>query len=588
MKPSLPRFSFAALQPLGRALMLPIAVLPVAGLMLRLGQPDLAFVPGLHQVGPLIAAAGDAIFHNLGLLFAIGVAVGFARDGNGAAGLAGAVCFLVASNGAQALIQPPAEAITGMSGKAVDLAKAAFRAQALFRLGVPLGILSGLVGGVFYNRLSGVKLPEYLAFFGGRRLVPIVSGFAGLVLALAFGLGWGALSAGMDNLSRLVVTAGPLGLFIYGVLNRLLIVTGLHHILNNIAWFIIGDFHGATGDLNRFFAGDPNAGAFMSGFFPVMMFGLPAACLAMYRSARPDRRKAVGGMLLSLALTSFLTGVTEPIEFSFMFLAPTLYLLHALLTGAAMVLMDALHVRLGFGFSAGLFDYLLNFDRATRPWLLLPVGAAYFALYYGLFRIAIVRFDLKTPGREPADAVPAAAPAASDRAGAFVEALGGAANLKSVDACTTRLRLVVADQARIDEPALKALGARGVVRPSPQDLQVVLGPQADQVAGEIRAALALPPGPAALVQVESPAVAAPKAEAAALLEALGGADNLISAHAASSRLRVELKQPSAVDEPALRRLGARGLVWPSAKVAHLVLGPGAEALGAALQAALGA
>ena len=571
MKPL--RFSLSALQPLGRALMLPIAVLPVAGLLLRLGQPDLAFVPGLGLIGPLIAAAGDAIFHNLGLLFAIGVAVGFARDGNGAAALAGAVCFLVASNGAQALIHPPADVAAGMTGKAADLAKAAFRAQALFRLGVPLGILSGLVGGVFYNRFAGVRLPEYLAFFGGRRFVPIASGFAGVALALAFGLGWGALSGGIDGLSRLVVTAGPLGLFVYGVLNRLLIVTGLHHILNNIAWFIVGDFHGATGDLNRFFAGDPSAGAFMSGFFPVMMFGLPAACLAMYHAARPERRKAVGGMLLSLALTSFLTGVTEPIEFSFMFLAPALYVLHALLTGAAMAVMDALHVRLGFGFSAGLFDYLLNFDRATRPWLLLPVGAAYSALYYGLFRFAIARFDLKTPGREPAEALPGAAPA-GDRPGAFIAALGGAANLVSVDACTTRLRLVVADQGKVDEPALKALGSRGLVRPSPRDLQVVLGPQADQIAQEIRAALA------------APALASSPVDVSGLLEALGGVANLASVQAASSRLRLEVRERSRIDETALNRLGARGLVWPSAKVAHLILGPGAGSVADALRARL--
>ena len=573
MKPL--RFSLSALQPLGRALMLPIAVLPVAGLLLRLGQPDLAFVPGLGLIGPLIAAAGDAIFHNLGLLFAIGVAVGFARDGNGAAGLAGAVCFLVASNGAQALIHPPADVAAGMTGKTADLANAAFKAQALFRLGVPLGILSGLVGGVFYNRFAGVRLPEYLAFFGGRRFVPIASGFAGVALALAFGMGWGALSGGIDGLSRLVVTAGPVGLFVYGVLNRLLIVTGLHHILNNIAWFIVGDFHGATGDLNRFFAGDPSAGAFMSGFFPVMMFGLPAACLAMYHAARPERRKAVGGMLLSLSLTSFLTGVTEPIEFSFMFLAPALYVLHALLTGVSMAVMDALHVRLGFGFSAGLFDYLLNFDRATRPWLLLPVGAAYSAVYYGLFRLAISRFDLKTPGREPLDALPAAAPAAgTDRAGAFVAALGGAANLVSVDACTTRLRLLVADQSKVDEPALRALGARGLVRPSPRDLQVVLGPQADQTSQEIRASLAAPTRGASMGDISG------------LLKALGGAANLASVQAAASRLRLEVRDPARIDEAALQRLGARGLVWPAPKVAHLILGPGAGALADALSAQL--
>ena len=384
--------SVGALQPLGRALMLPIAVLPVAGLLLRLGQPDLLNID-------FIAAAGNAVFHSLGLLFAIGVAVGFAKDGNGAAGLAGVVCFLVATNGAEALIAAP-QATAGIDAKTAALIAADYRTQALFKLSVPLGILSGVIAGNFYNRFPGDQgLPDYLAFFGGRRFVPIVSGLAGLVLAAVFGLAWTSLDTAIDGLSRLIIGAGPIGLFLYGVLNRLLIVTGLHHILNNIAWFI-GDYHGVTGDLNRFFAGDRTAGAFMAGFFPVMMFGLPAACLAMFHEAKPDRRAETGGLLFSLALTSFLTGVTEPIEFSFMFLAPALYLLHALLTGAAMVTMNLLGVKLGFGFSAGLFDYVLNYGKATRPLLLLPVGAAYFVLYYGLFRVFIRGvFDLKTPGR---------------------------------------------------------------------------------------------------------------------------------------------------------------------------------------------
>jgi len=208
--------------------------------------------------------------------------------------------------------------------------------------------------------------------------VPIASGCVGVVTAAAFGFGWPVLEQGMDGLSRAVLGAGELGLFLYGVLNRVLIVTGLHHIINNIAWFLLGDFNSVTGDLKRFFAGDPNAGAFMSGFFPVMMFGLPAACLAMYHAARPERRRAAGGLLGSMALTSFLTGVTEPIEFTFMFLAPVLYAVHAVLTGVAMVLMDAFGVRLGFSFSAGLFDFVLNLSGATRPWLLLPIGYFWF------------------------------------------------------------------------------------------------------------------------------------------------------------------------------------------------------------------
>src|SRR5262249_35222574 len=268
-----------------------------------------------------------------------------------------------------------------------------------------------------------------------------------------------------------------------------------HHILNNIAWFLLGDYNGVTGDLNRFFAGDPSAGAFMSGFFPVMMFGLPAACLAMYRSAPLEKRNAVAGLLFSMALTSFLTGVTEPIEFSFMFLAPVLYAIHAVLTGAAMALMAALDVRLGFGFSAGLFDYVLNFKQATRPLLLAPIGLVYFGIYYGLFRFFIVRLDLKTPGREPDEglASTAAAEVASGTGGAaWVHALGGARNIVTIDACTTRLRLIVANQSAVDEPALKKLGARGVVRPSAEALQVVVGPIADQLASDIRTELKAP------------------------------------------------------------------------------------------------
>ncbi|WP_174280245.1 N-acetylglucosamine-specific PTS transporter subunit IIBC [Sphingomonas bacterium] len=550
-----PRFPSGALQGLGRALMLPIAVLPIAGLLLRLGQPDLLGIP-------FVASAGDAIFQNLGLLFAIGVAVGFARDGNGAAALAGAVCFLVATNGAQALLHPPADIGAGLPPAAVTVVLAAYRQAALARLSVPLGTISGLIAGASYNRFGAIALPEYLAFFGGRRFVPIVSGLAGLALALAFGLGWGGLNRGIDALSHALVAAGPFGLFVYGVLNRLLLVTGLHHILNNIVWFVVGDFHGATGDLNRFFAGDPRAGAFMSGFFPVMIFGLPAGCLAMYRSARPERRAETGGMLLSLALTAMLTGVTEPIEFTFMFLAPVLYGIHALLTGAAMALMDVLHVRLGFGFSAGLLDYLLNYGRATRPLLLLPVGAVYAIAYYGLFRFVIVRFDLATPGRErvPAGTPAARAPATGSRARQFVEALGGRANLLSIDACTTRLRLVVENQAAVDDALLKRLGARGVMRPSTRDLQVVIGPTADQLAREMREA-DLPDGP--------------EATARDLLAALGGRANVRAVTALSSRLLVTAIEAGAVD-PVRLDAAARGAVEAGVGCWQIVVGPGAE------------
>ncbi|WP_155263421.1 N-acetylglucosamine-specific PTS transporter subunit IIBC [Sphingomonas segetis] len=536
------------LQPLGRALMLPIAVLPIAGLLLRLGQPDLLDVA-------FVAAAGDAIFSHLGLLFGIGVAVGLARENHGAAGLAGAVCFFVLTEGAKALlVVTPDAAGTFTDPAARDLAIAAWKTKQLAKLSVPAGILSGVAAGMLYNRFSDIKLPDYLAFFGGRRFVPIVAGGVGLVLAVVFGLGFPWLEAGIDQLSRWVVESGNFGLFAYGFLNRILIVTGLHHIINNIAWFIIGDFHGTTGDLKRFFAGDPSAGAFMAGFFPVMMFGLPAACLAMYHTALPDRRKAVAGMLLSLALTSFLTGVTEPIEFSFMFLAPALYALHAVLTGLSMVVMNLLGVKLGFGFSAGLFDYLLDYGISTRPLLLIPVGLAYFGVYYFSFRWCIRYFDLKTPGRDAGEVIAPRSTTAGTRGGDFVLALGGPSNLATVDACMTRLRLTVNDLAAIDETQLRALGAKGIVRPGGNAVQVVLGPIADQVAGEIRASLH----------------GKPKVAGDVWFNALGGADNVEDLRRRSTRLIVRLADAAKLDEAALKRLGVRAITRSGGGRVHLL------------------
>lgn len=540
---------FSGLQQFGRALMLPIAVLPIAGLLLRLGQPDLLDLPA-------VAAAGLAIFANLGILFAIGIAVGIARENHGAAGLAAVVCYFVATRGAEVLADVPVGTLT--------------------KLSVPAGLLSGCLAGWLYNRYSEVRLPSYLAFFGGRRFVPIVAGVAGLVLAGAFGWGWPALERGMDTLSRAILDSGEIGLFVYGVLNRLLIITGLHHVLNNLAWFLVGDYGGVTGDLNRFFAGDPSAGVFMSGFFPVMMFGLPAACLAMYHAAPAGRRRAASGLLLSMALTSFLTGVTEPIEFTFVFLAPALYALHAVLTGTAMVLMDLLGVRLGFGFSAGLFDYLLNYGKATQPLLMLPVGALYFAVYYLAFRFVIARFDLKTPGRESEDPAAGSTGAASGDAGdgaAFVAALGGAANIRALDACTTRLRVSVVSQDAVDEAALRKLGARGLVRPSAEDLQVVVGPIADQLAGDIRRNLR-----------SRSQDAGESIDPVPLLAALGGTGNVRDFAAASTRLLFTIRDAAAVDEQALSAAAPRGFARPSRESLHVLVGPRAGQIQEALRA----
>ncbi|MGD1825013.1 Phosphotransferase system IIB component [Chromobacterium violaceum] len=555
---------FAGIQQLGRALMLPIAVLPVAGLLLRLGQPDLLDIKFMAQ-------AGDAIFGNLALIFAIGVAVGFAKDGNGTSGLAGAIGYLV---------------LTAVL-KVID---------DKINMGVLSGILSGLIAGYLYNRYKDIKLPSYLAFFGGKRFVPIVTGFGMLVLGAVLGYAWPPVQHGIDAVGKWLIATGEVGVFFYGVLNRILIVTGLHHILNNIVWFQVGDFTNAAGkvvhgDLTRFFAGDKTAGMFMAGMFPVMMFGLPAACLAMYRTAKPENRAAVGGLLFSMALTAMLTGVTEPVEFAFMFLAPVLYGIHAVLTGVSMAVMQMLGVKLGFGFSAGLFDYVINYGIATKPLLLLPVGAVYFAVYYALFVFFIRKFDLKTPGREDAAVTVAEVKAGTSRARAFIDALGGAANLKSVDACTTRLRLQVASNEKVNEAALKALGSRGLIRPAAGSVQVVLGPEADLIADEIRGALG---NAAAEPQAAVSAVAETLASAAAAggasidkarwLAALGGAGNVRKIEAvAGSRLRVEVADAARVDQAALQALGASGVTAVSSSLLHVVLQVDAAPYAAVLQ-----
>ncbi|WP_197693939.1 N-acetylglucosamine-specific PTS transporter subunit IIBC [Vogesella sp. LIG4] len=529
---------FAGIQQLGRALMLPIAVLPVAGLLLRLGQPDLLGIA-------VMAQAGDAIFGNLALLFAIGVAVGFAKDNNGASGLAGAIGYLV---------------LTSVL-KVID---------AKINMGVLAGITAGISAGLLYNRYKDIALPSYLAFFGGRRFVPIATGFAMLLAGVVLGYVWPPVQQGIDAVGHWIIGAGEFGLFIYGILNRVLIVTGLHHIINTFAWFQLGDFTDATGklvhgDLTRFFAGDKSAGMFMSGFFPVMMFGLPAACLAMYRAARPENKAAVGGVLLSMALTAALTGVTEPVEFAFMFLAPALYAIHAVLTGISMALMHALGVHLGFGFSAGLFDYVLNFGIAQKPLLLVPVGIAYFAVYYGLFSFFIRKFNLLTLGREetPVAAAPAAAAGSiGGRAGGFISALGGAANLKNVDACTTRLRLQVVDNGKVDEAALKALGSRGLIKPAAGSVQVVLGPEAELVADQIRDALLQGVGGSA----------GGSGDRQQWLAALGGEGNLRGVSVvAGSRLRLELADSGRIDEAQLKALGASGVMTLPGNLLHVVV-----------------
>jgi PTS system N-acetylglucosamine-specific IIC component len=382
------RFNLAGLQRLGRSLMLPIAALPAAALLLRLGQDDLLgrFSP-LGTVADVMAAAGGALFSHLPLIFAVGIAIGWAKKSDGSTALAAVVGYLVLEGVFEAM-------------SPVVLGKDAAGEQEMINFGVLGGIVTGLIAAVLWQRYYRLKLPDYLGFFGGRRSVPIITAVVMMVVGVVMSFLYPLFNSVLTSLAEAVDANTVIGGGIFGAVNRLLLPLGLHHIINSVVWFILGDYNGATGDLNRFFAGDPSAGTFMTGFFPIMMFALPAAAMAIWHEARPEQRKIVGGIMLSTALTAFLTGITEPLEFSFLFVAWPLYLIHALLTGTSLALTNALGIHDGFGFSAGAIDYLLNFGQATRPLLIIPIGLAYAAVYYLLFRFVIRKWNLRTPGRE--------------------------------------------------------------------------------------------------------------------------------------------------------------------------------------------
>ncbi|MFF9483321.1 PTS transporter subunit EIIC [Streptomyces sp. NPDC018964] len=392
---------FQGLQKVGRSLQLPIAVLPAAGLMVRLGQPDVFGADGLgwDKVAAVFANAGGAITGNLPMLFCIGVAIGFAKKADGSTALAALVGFLVYSKVLEAF--PVTEA---------KIQDGADIAATYNNPGVLGGIIMGLLSAVLWQRYHRKKLVDWLGFFNGRRLVPIIMAFVGVFVGVFFGLVWEPIGEGISSFGEWMTSLGALGAGLFGAINRALIPIGMHQFVNTVAWFQLGDFTNAAGevvhgDYGRFLAGDPSAGMFMSGFFPIMMFGLPAAALAMAHTARPERRKAVLGMMTSLALTSFVTGVTEPIEFSFMFIAPLLYVIHAVLTAVSLAVTWALGVHAGFNFSAGLIDYALYWKLDTKPWLIIPIGLVFAAIYYVVFRFAIVKFNLTTPGREPEEEV---------------------------------------------------------------------------------------------------------------------------------------------------------------------------------------
>ncbi|MFI2734532.1 PTS transporter subunit EIIC [Streptomyces sp. NPDC018711] len=415
-KPAKPKKSlswggaFQGLQKMGRSLQLPIAVLPAAGIINRLGQPDVFGADGLgwDNVAKVMAGAGGALLDGslgLPLLFCIGVAIGMAKKADGSTALAAVVGFLVYYN---VLRQFPKDCPAGT----VDIKGGCLSPEQVFtgytyqNPGVFGGILMGLMAAWFWQRYHRTKLVDWLGFFNGRRLVPIIMTFVAIAFAAICLWIWPPIGDGLENFSDWLVGLGAWGSGIFGLANRALLVIGLHQFLNVPIWFQFGTYTKPDGtvvhgDIPMFLAGDPHAGQFLTGFFPIMMFALPAAALAITHTAKPHRRKAVGGMMLSVALTSFVTGITEPIEYSFLFIAPLLYAIHAVLTGVSMAVTWALGVKDGFSFSAGLIDYVINWNLATKPWLIIPIGLGFAVVYYLIFRFAIVRFNLPTPGREP-------------------------------------------------------------------------------------------------------------------------------------------------------------------------------------------
>lgn len=474
------------LQRLGKSLMLPVAALPVASILMGIGYWIDPTGWGANNVAAaFLIKAGGALIDNMAILFAIGVAVGMSDDNDGTAGLAGLVSWLVITT----LLSP---AVVAMF-KGIDVAEvpAAFtKIQTQF-----VGIVAGLIGASCYNKFKNTKLPDALGFFSGKRSVAIMTALSSLVATLVLFFVWPIVYGALVSFGKAIISTGAIGAGIYGFFNRLLIPTGLHHALNSVFWFDvagISDIANFWGQLGEGVYGQ--TGMYMTGFFPVMMFGLPAGALAMYHTAKENKKKAVYGLLLAAGLSSFFTGVTEPLEFAFMFLAPALYVAHAAITGISLAVCTLLPVRSGFNFSAGFVDWFLSFraPMAENPWLIIPIGLVVGVIYYVVFRFMITKFNLKTPGREDDDELTENTVISGDMgelAKAYIEALGGRDNIVSVDNCVTRLRLGVKDNSIIVDKKLTALGARGVIRPGKGNIQVIVGTNVQFVADAIKAEL---------------------------------------------------------------------------------------------------
>ena len=477
------------LQKLGKALMLPVACLPICGILMGLGY---ALCPStmqggdvvgiVQQIGFYLVKAGGALIDNMAILFAIGIGVGMSEDNDGTGGLAALASWLMLTTllsvGAVSVIKTLEEGTTAYI--------------AFSKIENPfIGIIAGVIGSSCYNKFKGTKLPDWLSFFSGKRCVAIVAGVVSIVVSVILLFVWPVLFGVLVALGEGIEKMGAVGAGIYAFFNRLLIPFGLHHALNSVFWFDVA----GISDLSNFWGNTGvygQTGMYMTGFFPFMMFGLPAACLAMYKTAKPGKKKMVYGLLASAAFCSFFTGVTEPIEFSFMFLAPGLYVVHALLAGVTAAITVALPIRAGFSFSGGAVDMVLSSftPLAENPWLLIPVGLAVGVLYYVVFTVLITKFNLKTPGREDDDADELKVTLANDDytavAKIVLEGVGGASNVTSIDNCITRLRLEIKDYTKVDEKVIKSAGVAGVIRPSKTSVQVIIGTQVQFVADEFK------------------------------------------------------------------------------------------------------
>ena len=596
--------AFAVLQKIGKALMLPVAVLPIAGLLLGLGATDFhGYVPPL--ILSLMKHSGDVIFGNLALIFAIGVALGFTEN-DGVAAIAATIGFLVMT------------VTLGVMASVHGIKPDTIMGLESIQTGVFGGILAGGLAAYMFNRFFRIVLPPYLGFFAGKRFVPIVTAIGAIVLGILLSFVWPPIQNAISAFSQWAAVSSPrTAATVYGFIERLLIPFGLHHIWNVPFFFEMGSFTDAAGkvvhgDINRFFAGDPTAGI-LSGAFLFKMFGLPAAAIAIWHAARPENKVKVGGMMVSAALTSFLTGITEPIEFAFIFVAPFLYFIHACLAATAQFVANTLNMHMGFTFSQGGIDFLmfnLIGGKAQGAWYVFILGPIYAVIYYTIFRFLIQKFNFKTPGREDeAEAGAGATAVVSEgkygKARDLVLAFGGRSNIASLDACITRLRVAVKVPAKVDQARLKAMGASGVVAVG-NGFQAIFGPLSENLKGEMEDYLKVAGAEADLADVAAPAGAASAASAPAgaaaqvataiepwvaeavgpMLAALGGKANVRALEAvAYTRLRVQLVDAGKFDEAQAVKAGAIAVMPVAADTLHLIVGSHAEQFAAALNRA---